>query len=75
MAEEASGVYERATSGHMKYNIMLHFAWADFLEVSWTWRNKTVEKTKTNVTRRVRQAACTHVFSFFTSACIDFAML
>jgi hypothetical protein len=36
MADEASAIYERATSGQMKYNIMLHFAWADFLEVGLT---------------------------------------
>ena len=33
IADEASAVYERATSGQMKHNVMLHFAWADFLEV------------------------------------------
>ncbi|XP_028414196.1 cleavage stimulation factor subunit 3-like isoform X2 [Dendronephthya gigantea] len=32
MADEASAIYERATSSQLKYNVMLHFAWADFLE-------------------------------------------
>ncbi|XP_046843995.1 cleavage stimulation factor subunit 3-like [Xenia sp. Carnegie-2017] len=32
MADEANAIYERATSTHMKFNVMLHFAWADFLE-------------------------------------------
>ncbi len=36
MADEVSALYERATSGQMKYNVMLHFAWADFLEVGST---------------------------------------
>ena len=33
MAEEANSIYERATSGPLQNNTMLHFSWADYLEV------------------------------------------
>lgn len=32
MAEEANSIYERATSGPLQNNTMLHFSWADYLE-------------------------------------------
>ena len=34
LAEEAVALYEKATSRFLKNNLMLHFAYADFEEVS-----------------------------------------
>ena len=34
LQEDVSSVYERATSGLLKENILLHFSYADFEEVS-----------------------------------------